>query len=122
MIPKMAAIKKSQSKRSEDLMMETRNLARKSARPTKKKPEETGEKKDRDSEVPPSRENDCSSEGEVRCFCNSQREAGEMVQCEVCAGWFHLECLRMKEGVGGKGLRLLFLSFCESVRIDKVGC
>ena len=120
---KMAAIK-SQSKRSEDHMMETRKLARKSARLTKKKPEETGEKKDGDSEVPPSRENDCGNECEVRCFCNSQRETGEMVQCEVCAGWFHLECLRMKEGVGvldGRGFCLLFLSFCESVRIDKVG-
>ena len=61
---KMAAIK-SQSKRSEDHMMETRKLARKSARLTKKKPEETGEKKDGDSEVPPSRENDCGNECEV---------------------------------------------------------
>ena len=81
-------------------MMETRRLTRKSAQQTKKKPEETGEKKDGDSEVPHSRENECGSDGEVRCFCISQREAGEMVQCEVCAGWFHLECLRMKEGVG----------------------
>ena len=60
----------------------------------KKTEEETGEK-DGGSEVPPSRENDCNSDGEVRCFCNRQREAGEMVQCKVCAGWFHLECLRM---------------------------
>ena len=108
---------KSQSKRSEDHMIETRNLARKSARPTKKKPEETGEKKDRDSEVPPSRENDCGSEGEVRCFCNSKREAGEMVQCEVCAGWFHLECLRMKEGVGVLDGRAFVCCFCLSAKV-----
>ena len=37
---------------------------------------------------------------EVRSFCNDKREIGEMVQCEVCVGWFHLECLRVKEGVG----------------------
>ena len=74
-------------------MMESRKSARKTVRPTKKT-EETGEK-DGESEVPPSRENDCNSDGEVRCFCNRQREAGEMVQCMVCAGWFHLECLRM---------------------------
>ena len=98
-------------------MMETRKLARKSARLTKKKPEETGEKKDGDSEVPPSRENDCGNECEVRCFCNSQRETGEMVQCEVCAGWFHLECLRMKEGVGVLDGRAFVCCFCLSVKV-----
>ena len=97
--------------------METRKLARKSARLTKKKPEETGEKKDGDSEVPPSRENDCGNECEVRCFCNSQRETGEMVQCEVCAGWFHLECLRMKEGVGVLDGRAFVCCFCLSVKV-----
>ena len=97
--------------------METRKLARKSARLTKKKPEETGEKKDGDSEVPPSRENDCGNECEVRCFCNSQRETGEMVQCEICAGWFHLECLRMKEGVGVLDGRAFVCCFCLSVKV-----
>ena len=98
-------------------MMETRRLTRKSAQPTKKKPEETGEKKDGNSEVPPSRENECGSDGEVRCFCNSQREAGEMVQCEVCAGWFHLECLRMKEGVGVLDGRAFVCCFCLSEKV-----
>ena len=98
-------------------MMETRRLARKSAQPTKRKPEETDEKKDGDNEVPPSRENECGSDGEVQCFCNSQRKAGEMVQCEVCAGWFHLECLRMKEGVGVLDGRTFVCCFCLSAKV-----
>ena len=52
----------------------------------------TCEKKDRSCEG--------SSTSEVLCFCNDNREAGEMVQCEMCAEWFHLECSRMKESVG----------------------
>ena len=36
-----------------------------------------------------------SGDGEVRCFCNDFREFGEMVECEVCSGWFHFMCLSM---------------------------
>ena len=100
-------------------MIETRKSARSSARPSiaKKKPEKTVEKNDGDSEVHPSQENDRGSDGEVRCFCNSRREAGEMVQCEVCAGWFHLECLRMKEGVGVLDGRAFVCCFCLSAKV-----
>ena len=73
-IPRWRQSRRANQSDLEDHMMETRRLTRKSAQPTKKKPEETGEKKDGDSEVPPSRENECGSDGEVRCFCNSQRE------------------------------------------------
>ena len=34
----------------------------------------------------------------IQCFCGSKQERGEMVCCEVCAGWFHLKCMGMKEG------------------------
>lgn len=44
-----------------------------------------------------SEKNDPSSDGEVRCCCSDKSEADEMVQCEVCVGWFHLECLRIKK-------------------------
>ena len=54
-------------------------------------------------------ENVPGSDGEVRCFCNDRREIGVMVQCEVCVGWFHLECLRKKEGVVCWMVRPLFV-------------
>ena len=113
----MAAIKKSQSKRSEDHLIETRKLVRKSARTIKKNPEETGEKNDGDCVASPPCESDGGSDGEMRCFCNSQKEAGEMVQREVCAGWFHLECLRTKEGVGVLDGRAFVCCFCLSAKV-----
>ena len=73
--------------------------------------------KDADCEVFPSRKNDSHSDGEVRYFCNSQREAGEMVQCEVCAGWFYLECPRMKEAVGVLDGRAFICCFCLPVEV-----
>ena len=75
-------------------MMESHKSARKTVRPTKKNRRDWWEGRGK-------RGSSFSwewlqySDGEVRCFCNRQREAGEMVQCKVCAGWFHLECLRM---------------------------
>ena len=60
---------------------------------------------------------DFGDEGEVRCFCNVRRETGEMVQCEVCSGWFHLKCLRMKEGVGVLNGRAFVCCFCLSVKV-----
>ena len=60
---------------------------------------------------------DSGDKGEVRCFCNVRRETGEMVQCEVCAGWFHLKCLRMKEGVGVLNGRAFVCCFCLSMKV-----
>ena len=40
-----------------------------------------------------------------------------MVQCEVCAGWFHLECLRTKEGVRVLDGRVFVCCFCLSVKV-----
>ena len=54
---------------------------------------------------------------EVRCFCNDKREIGEMVQCEMCVGWFHLECLRMKEGVGVLDGKTFVCCFCLSAKV-----
>ena len=76
-----------------------------------------GDKKDRSYEVLSSEESDPGSDGEVRCFCNDKREAGEMVQCEVCTGWFYLKCLRMKEGVGVLNGRAFVCCFCLSVKV-----
>ena len=60
---------------------------------------------------------------EVRFFCNDKREIGEMVQCEICGmvpfGVSKNE--RRSWCAGWEDLRLLFLSICESVGIDKVG-
>ena len=64
-----------------------------------------------------SEESDPGSDGEVQCFCNDKREAGEMVQCEVCTGWFHLKCLRMKEGVGVLDGKAFVCCFCLSVKV-----
>ena len=65
----------------------------------------------------PDLSDDSGDEGEVRCFCNVRRETGEMVQCEVCAGWFHLKCLRMKEGVGVLNGRAFVCCFCLSMKV-----
>ena len=56
-------------------------------------------------------------DGEVRCFCNVRKETGEMVQCEVCVGWFHLKCLRMKEGAGVLDGRAFVCCFCLSKKV-----
>ena len=40
-----------------------------------------------------------------------------MVQCEVCTGWFHLKCLRMKEGVGVLDGKAFVCCFCLSVSV-----
>ena len=114
----MAAIKKSQSKRSENHMMETRRLARKSAQPTKRKPEETDEKKDGDNEVPPSRENECGSDGECDVSVTARGRLVRWYNARyVCAGWFHLECSRMKEGVGVLDGRAFVCCFCLSAKV-----
>ena len=113
----MAATKKSQSNRSENQLMETSKITRKSTRSAKKKSEVIGEKKDGNGEVPPSEESERSSASEVRCFCNDNREAGEMVQCEMCTGWFHVKCLRMKEGVGVLDGRAFVCCFCLSAKV-----
>ena len=76
----MAAVKKSQSRRSESQLIGTRKIAGKNSRSTKKKSELIDDKKDRSYEVLSSEESDPGSDGEVRCFCNDKREAGEMVQ------------------------------------------
>ena len=96
-------------------LIETRKVARKSTRSTKMKSELIGDK-DGNYEAP-SEENDLGSDGEVRCFCNDKREMGEMVQCEVCAGWFHLKCLRIKEGVGMLDGRAFVCCFCLSAAV-----
>ena len=117
----MAATKnsKSQSNRLENQLMETSKITRKNTRSVKKKSEVIGEKKDGSCEVPPSEESERGSAGEVPCFCNDNREAGEMVQCEMCTGWFHLECLRMKEvvHVGVLDGRAFVCCFCLSAKV-----
>ena len=113
----MAAVKKSQSKRSESQLIGTRKIAGKNDRSTKQKFELIGDKKDRSYEVLSSKESDPGSVGEVRCFCNDKREAGEMVQCKVCTGWFHLKCLRMKEGIGVLDGRAFVCCFWLSVKV-----
>ena len=55
----MAATKKSQSNKSEDQLIDTRKIARKSIWLTKKKSKVIGEKKDGSCEVPPPKESDC---------------------------------------------------------------
>ena len=83
----MAAIKKSQSNRSEDQLMEARKIARKSTRLTKKKSKVIGEIKGGSCEgLLLKSERDTANE--VRCFANDNRETEEMVQWEMCAGWF----------------------------------
>ena len=113
----MAAVKKSQSKSLESQLIRTRKIAGKNSQSTKKKSELICDKKDQSYEVLSSEESDPGSDGEVRCFCNDKREAGEMVQCEVCTGWFHLKCLRMKEGVGVLDGRAFVCCFCLSVKV-----
>ena len=54
----MAAIKKSQSNKSEDQLIDAWKIARKSTWLTKKKPKVIGEKKDESCEVPPPKESD----------------------------------------------------------------
>ena len=64
-----------------------------------------------------SKQNDLGSDDEVRCFCNNKGRKVEMVQCEVCVGWFHLECLRMKEGVGVLDGKAFICCFCLSAKV-----
>ena len=97
-------------------LIKTQKVPGKSTQSNKKKSELISDKKDGNYEAP-SEENDSGNDGEVRCFCNGKRETGEMVQCEVCAGWFHFECLRMKEGVGVLDGRAFVCCFCLSVKV-----
>ena len=49
----------------------------------------------------------------VECLSSCKVEKGEMVCCDLCEGWFHLECLGMKEGVGLlEGKDFVCLSSC----------
>ena len=126
---------KNQSESRDSGRIETRGSATKNTRPPKKKSKSIestdgtrkgigGEAIERDSGsnvvakdgrgAHTSEENDSGSDGEVRCFCNDKRE---MVQCEVCTGWFHLECLRMKQGVGVLDGRSFVCCFCLSVKV-----
>ena len=135
---KMATMMKNQSESCDSGRIETRGTATKNTRPPKKKSKSIestdgtrkgigGEAIERDSGsnvvakdgrgTHTSEENDSGSDGEVRCFCNDKREKGEMVQCEVCTGWFHLECLRMKQGVGVLDGRSFVCCFCLSVKV-----
>ena len=52
-------------------------------------------------------------EEEVKC-CGNKREFGEMVECEICLGWFHLKCLKMKEGIGLLEGKQFVCNFCLS--------
>ena len=61
-------------------------------------------------------ENDLGSDGEVQCFCNNERETGDMVQYEVCR-MVSFECLRMKEGAGVLDGRDFVVSALELTRL-----
>ena len=60
---------------------------------------------------------DAEQEEEVKCFCGDKREFGEMVECEICSGWFHLKCLRMKEGIGLLEGKQFVCNFCLSSKV-----
>ena len=39
------------------------------------------------------------------------------MQCEVCAGWFHLECLGMKKGIGVLDVKAFVCCFCLFAKV-----
>ena len=56
----------------------------------------------------------------VECLCSCKVERGEMVCCDLCEGWFHLECLGMKEGVGVLEGKDFVCHFCLSSCVLKL--
>ena len=53
----------------------------------------------------------------VKCFCGIEKESGEMVECEVCAGWYHLKCLKMREGIGLLEGKSFVCCFCLATKV-----
>ena len=46
------------------------------------------------------------------CICGKDSEFGGMASCEICAGWFHFQCLGYKENVGLLDDRSFVCCFC----------
>ena len=36
---------------------------------------------------------DTTEEERIECFCGNNTEFGEMACCELCSGWFHVQCM-----------------------------
>ena len=51
-------------------------------------------------------------EDRVLCICGKDSKFGEMASCEICAGWFHFQCLGYKENVGLLDDRSFVCCFC----------
>ena len=58
--------------------------------------------------------NPCGDEKEdkIMCICGEDSEFGEMASCEICAGWFHFQCLGFKENVALLDDRSFVCCFC----------
>ena len=56
----------------------------------------------------------------VECLCSCKVDKGEMVCCDLCEGWFHLECLGMKEAVGLLEGKDFVCHFCLSSCVLKL--